>query len=51
MSVNIWSVYSNSARLVSYEIELRNKHRLIKGAFWSTEESQIALNALREVCE
>lgn len=51
MSVNISSVYSNSARLVSYEIELRNKHKLIKGAFWSTEESQIALNAPCEVCE
>lgn len=51
MSVNISSVYRNSTRLVSYEIELRNKHKLIKGAFWSTEESQIALYALCEACE
>lgn len=45
MSVNISSVYSSSTRAVSYEIELRNKHKMIKGAFWSTEESQIALYA------
>lgn len=45
MSVNILSVYSSSTRAVSYEIELRNKHKMIKGAFWSTEESQIALHA------